>query len=167
MSKDELIERALVDLVVRPAQTVEEIRARLHRKWAKIHACGALLDEADRPRAHTTKLNAEIVDRLTLSTIAVRWSDSRSGVYGEQTWRISRASRYSHCAATGLDIQPGDAVFKPALIHYKVPFNGNRMILASAVESCMTGGGGESAVGRIDPRRVDRLRIRHVSQQER
>ncbi|MFC0401382.1 DUF3331 domain-containing protein [Paraburkholderia rhizosphaerae] len=146
--KDELIARALVDLVVRPTRTVEEMRAQLHRKWAKIHACGALVDEADARCTETTKLKAAILGRLSPSTIAVRWSDSRSGAYGEQTWRIGRACRYSRCAATGLHIQPGDAVFKPVPIHYKVPFNGNRMILASAVESNMSGEDGQRAASR-------------------
>jgi hypothetical protein len=76
-----------------------------------------------------------ILDRLTYSTISVRWSDSQSGVYGEQTWRMGRASRSSYCAATGLPIQHGDVVFKPKTVHYKMPFNGSWMILASVVES--------------------------------
>jgi hypothetical protein len=104
-----------------------------------MRACGAPLDEADTRQADTTSLKAIILGRLSTTTIAVRWSDPRSGVYGEQTWRIGRACRYAQCAVTGLDIQPRDFVFKPMPIHRKSPFNGNRMILASAVESNMSG----------------------------
>ena len=133
--KDEFIARALVDLVVRPTRTAEDVHVRIHRNWAKNRACGALRDETDTLCADTMNLNAVILGRLSTTTIAVRWSDSRSGVYGEQTWRIGRARCYSQCAATGLHIQPRDFVFKPMLIHRKSAFNGNRMILASAVES--------------------------------
>src|ERR1700754_2735798 len=136
--KDEFIERALVDLVVRPGRSVEDVHARIHRNWARIRAGGALLDEADPLCADTTNLKAVILGRLSTTTIAVRWSDSRSGVYGEQTWRIGRACRYAQCAATGLSIQPRDFVFKPMLIHRRSAFNGTRMILASAVESNMS-----------------------------
>jgi hypothetical protein len=137
--KDEFIARALVDLVVRPSRTVEDIHAQIHRNWAKVRACGALLDETDTLHVDPTNLKAVILGRLSTTTIAVRWSDSRSGVYGEQTWRIGRACRYSQCAVTGLHIQPRDFVFKPMPIHRKSPFNGNRMILASAVESDLDG----------------------------
>lgn len=133
--KDEFIARALVDLVVQPGRTVEDVHARIHRNWAKTRACGAPLDEAGTRCADTTNQKAVILGRLSTTTIAVRWSDSRSGVYGEQTWRIGRACRYSQCAATGLSIQPRDFVFKPMLVHRKSAFNGTRMILASAVES--------------------------------
>ncbi|GAB2902530.1 hypothetical protein GCM10027093_44620 [Paraburkholderia jirisanensis] len=141
MGKDEVIARALVDLVVQPTQTTQEIRARIHKRWAKIRVCSALNDETDTVSADATTLKAAILDRLTYSTIAVRWSDSQSGFYGEQIWRIGRAYRHSHCAATGLRIQPGDIVFKPKISQYKMPFNGSRMILASAVESNMIGYG--------------------------
>jgi hypothetical protein len=134
-AKDEFIARALVDLVVRPTQTVEEMRTRIHKKWVKIRACSALLDETDTLSIDMTQLKAVILDRLTYSTISVRWSDSQSGVYGEQTWRMGRASRHSRCAATGRQIQRGDVVFKPKTVHYKMPFNGSWMILASVVES--------------------------------
>jgi hypothetical protein len=137
--KDGIIARALVDLVVRPSRTVEDIHARIHRNWAKSRACGALLDDTDPLNTDTSSLRAVILGRLSTTTIAVRWSDSRSGVYGEQTWRIGRACRYAQCAVTGLHIQPRDFVFKPMPIHRKSPFNGNRMILASAVESDLSG----------------------------
>jgi hypothetical protein len=136
--KDEFIARALVDLVVRPARTAEDACDRIHRNWAKIRACGVLLDEADPLCPDSASLKAVVLGRLSTTTIAVRWSDSRSGVYGEQTWRIGRACRYSQCAATGLRIRPRDFVFKPMLIHRKSAFNGNRMILASAVESSIS-----------------------------
>src|ERR1700761_2805663 len=137
--KDEFIAHALVDLVVRPSRVVEDIHARMHRSRVRMRACDALLDDADMREADTASLKAVILGRLSTTTIAVRWSDSRSGVYGEQTWRIGRACRYSQCAVTGLHIQPRDFVFKPMPIHRKSPFNGNRMILASAVESDLDG----------------------------
>jgi hypothetical protein len=136
--KDEFIARALVDLVVRPSRVVEDIHARIHRNRIRMRGCGALLDDADTREADTASLKAVILGRLSTTTIAVRWSDSRSGVYGEQTWRIGRACHYSQCAVTGLNIRPRDFVFKPMPIHRKSPFNGNRMILASAVESNMS-----------------------------
>jgi hypothetical protein len=138
--KDEFIARALVDLVVHPTRTAEDIHARLHRSWARTRTRDDLHDDEAEPLcADAAALKAVILGRLSTTTIAVRWSDSRSGVYGEQTWRIGRACRYAHCAATGRHIHPRDFVFKPALIHRKSPFNGNRMILASAVDSDVSG----------------------------
>jgi hypothetical protein len=137
--KDELIVRALVELVLPPAQSIQDAHTGIHRKWKTIRACGTLFDEAGGICANTAKLNAVIVERLTLYTIAVRWSDSRSGVYGEQTWRVGQARCHSHCAATGLPIQPGDVVYKPMSCQWKVPFNRHQMILASAVDSRVDG----------------------------
>jgi len=135
-SKENLIVRALVDLVLPVAQSVQDAHTRIHKKWRKLRVCSTLLNEASGGFINeAAKLRAVIVDRLTPYTIAVRWSDSRSGVYGEQIWRLGQARWESHCAATGLHIRPGDVVYKPVSFQRNEPFNRDRMILASAVES--------------------------------
>ncbi|MGY6163945.1 DUF3331 domain-containing protein [Paraburkholderia strydomiana] len=70
---------------------------------------------------------------LSSQTIAVRWSDPRSGYYGEQTWRASQSRKHAVCAATGRAIRRGDTVFKPTSRGSMQPFNRGEMILVSGV----------------------------------
>jgi hypothetical protein len=90
-------------------------------------------DENDNVREKEPGFPAVVIDQPTVRTIAVRWSDPRTGCYGEQIWRMCHSRRRAQCAATGLAIQPGDAVYRPTAGRYGVPFNEGQLILASAV----------------------------------
>ncbi|MFP3605972.1 DUF3331 domain-containing protein [Paraburkholderia sp. SIMBA_053] len=72
---------------------------------------------------------------LSAHTVSVCWSDSQSGHYAEQVWRLGLARNDGYCALSGLPIMEGDEVFRPRRSTTCVPANWNRMILASEVAS--------------------------------
>jgi hypothetical protein len=118
--QEQHVQRALLDLIF-PAP---RRRLRLRFEYDDTHHAAA---DQNTPRA-------VILGRLSLRTLAVRWSDAQSGCYGEQLWRLGRARIHSRCAATGQAICPGDPIFKPAVRVHSIPFNRHWMILAAAAE---------------------------------
>jgi Domain of unknown function (DUF3331) len=103
--------------------------ARGHCTPGEFAAFGDRLARLARERA----VNLHIVEKYSKSTIAVCWRDATSGCYAEQLWRAVIARTGSTCALSGLQIRPGDAVFRPWGRGYK-PANSDSMILATAVE---------------------------------
>jgi hypothetical protein len=139
ISDKALIEHALLDLIF-PAPVplhcgTHVKRARPSRRKRRIEQTHGELKEAS---SSAVIPHAEIVERLSMRTMAVRWSDSQSGCYGEQLWRMGLSRCYSRCAVTGTPISPGDTVFRPVTYEWRVPFNQNCMILASAVGADLT-----------------------------
>jgi hypothetical protein len=80
-------------------------------------------------------LPARIVVHEVLSahTLSICWSDSQTGHYAEQVWRLGLARNDGFCALSGRPIVEGDDVFRPRRSVMCVPANWSRMILASAV----------------------------------
>ena len=78
---------------------------------------------------------SQIVVQEVLSghTLSVCWSDSQTGHYVDQIWRLGLARVEGACALSGRPIAFGDRVFRPRRTATCVPGNWNRMILASAV----------------------------------
>ncbi|WP_109476081.1 DUF3331 domain-containing protein [Paraburkholderia sp. C35] len=70
---------------------------------------------------------------LSAHTVSVSWSDSQTGHYAEQIWRLGLARNDGYCALSGLPIVEGNDVFRPRRSATGVPANWSRMILASAV----------------------------------
>ena len=70
---------------------------------------------------------------LTAHTLSVCWSDSQTGFYAEQIWRLGLARHDGYCALSGRPIGQGDEVYRPLRSATCVPANWNRMILATAV----------------------------------
>nr|WP_082625054.1 DUF3331 domain-containing protein [Paraburkholderia caribensis] len=66
-------------------------------------------------------------------TLTLCWSDSRTGHYAEQVWRIGLAREDSFCALSNLPIARGDRIYRPCKIGQRLPANWERMILASIV----------------------------------
>jgi hypothetical protein len=81
-------------------------------------------------------LHVSILEKLSSSTISVRWSDPCLGHYGNQLWGIGSARTDAICALSGKRIRRGDPVFRPRAYGSQVPTNRHRMILASAVSNC-------------------------------
>ncbi|MBR8210645.1 DUF3331 domain-containing protein [Burkholderia cenocepacia] len=65
------------------------------------------------------------------SMLLVRWVEPGRAHYGEQTWRLARASCPGVCALSGRNIVPGYEVYKPT--GRPVPSNARAMILANVL----------------------------------
>ncbi|CAB3759831.1 DUF3331 domain-containing protein [Paraburkholderia solisilvae] len=73
-----------------------------------------------------------VLDRPTSRTAIVTWGDPTSCHYGDQVWRIARASNDGFCALSGQQIRRGDVVYRPS--HYRLaPANAGSMMLATCV----------------------------------
>ncbi|MBB3259076.1 hypothetical protein F4827_003950 [Paraburkholderia bannensis] len=133
-TEQQLFEHALLDLLLPPKPPVVKPFVRTaHRGRTKGRRVSGRIESAE-ATGNKPGFPAVVIGQLTTRTIAVRWSDSRSGCYGEQIWRMCHARTRTLCAATGLEIQPGDVVYRPTSGRYMVPFNDGQLILASAVE---------------------------------
>ena len=86
-------------------------------------------------QAEWIPLPARIVVQEILSahTLSISWSDSQTGHYAEQIWRLGLARDDGFCALSGRPIVRGDEVFRPRRSMTLVPANWRRMILASDV----------------------------------
>lgn len=89
-------------------------------------------DSASDPAAPVAD-RIKIVEILSDTSVSVRWSDPRSGHFGEQVWRCVTARSASHCGLTGMRIQCGDRVYRPQRRGRTVPCNWDRMFHAAAV----------------------------------
>lgn len=131
-TEQQLFEHALLDLLLPPKPPVLKPEVRTaHRERARGRRTSGR-SESSEAVGSRPGFPAAVIGQLTTRTIAVRWSDSRSGCYGEQIWRMCHARTRTQCAATGLEIQPGDVVYRPTSGRYMVPFNEGQLILASA-----------------------------------
>ncbi|MGY6119666.1 DUF3331 domain-containing protein [Paraburkholderia strydomiana] len=134
MNEKLIFKRALLDLLSPPAKVgLDDVAAFVRRGDSQpTRAPGVWRSDVTVSR-NLRQFPAVVVGRLSSQTIAVRWSDPRSGYYGEQTWRASQSRKHAVCAATGRAIRRGDTVFKPTFRGSMQPFNRGEMILASGV----------------------------------
>ncbi|CAM2155346.1 DUF3331 domain-containing protein [Pararobbsia alpina] len=79
-----------------------------------------------------------VVEKLTSTTISVRWSDPCLGHYESQVWGIGLAQMDAVCVLSGKPIHSGDSIFRPRVNRTHIPINRHRMMLASAV-ACTPG----------------------------
>jgi hypothetical protein len=133
MSEQQLFARALLDLLSPHNRPIAQPRVWVRHDDGTEKLHNLVRSEACDNDTHWANRPAVVVERPTSNTITVRWSDSRSGYYGEQLWRMTQSRTRGLCAATGLSIDPGDVVFKPYRHKLDVPFNRDQMILASAI----------------------------------
>ncbi|WP_241025052.1 DUF3331 domain-containing protein [Burkholderia sp. Ac-20384] len=66
-------------------------------------------------------------------TVSICWSDSQTGHYDEQIWRLGFARNDGLCVISGQRIVAGDKVWSPRRSAASAPANWNRMILASEI----------------------------------
>jgi hypothetical protein len=76
----------------------------------------------------------EIVENYSNTVIGVYWSDPQSGRYGEQKWKLGKASGRAVCALSGEQVRRGDEVFRPSM-RGQSPANADWVILASALRA--------------------------------
>lgn len=76
----------------------------------------------------------KILDRLTPDAAILSWRDSTGCCYGYQSWCRGLAKREGRCALSGMPIQPGDQVFRPARQGVR-PANAFAMILVVQMET--------------------------------
>ncbi|MDR0246305.1 MAG: DUF3331 domain-containing protein [Burkholderia sp.] len=133
----DIVVRTLIN-VLDPSQEQRDVclrtqRARYSARRFGLRRC----DEHESPMRAEPLSSIAVTERLTLSTISVTWSDSRSGRYTEQIWCRSRARTQAVCALTGCAIQRGDPVFRPRASDVCLSANRHRMILAATIQSCI------------------------------
>jgi hypothetical protein len=130
-----LVEHALLDLIFPAPARVDPLAPVKRPAYSKFRKKKSYRTKAPRVNCDLDTGHAVIIERPTLRTIAVRWSDSQSGYYGEQIWRIGVSRSHARCSLTGQLICPGDTIFRPLAHEWNIPFNQDRMILASAASS--------------------------------
>ncbi|MGF6505851.1 DUF3331 domain-containing protein [Paraburkholderia sp. 32] len=133
MTEQQLFEKALLDLLLPPTQIAERLQLRSSNGVSGKKKLPMAQPESDDISVHRRLHPAEVIEHTTSRTIAVRWSDPRSGYYGEQIWILCRSKKHTHCAATGALIHPGDTAFRPTATRMGIPFNQGWLILASAI----------------------------------
>lgn len=107
--------------LARPPGVRVSARRSAHRRVAAV-ACAS-----DKRGAHI-----RVLERPTSRTAIVTWGDPTSCHYGDQVWRVARASSDGYCALSGQQIRRGDAVYRPS--HYRLaPANAGSMMLAACV----------------------------------
>lgn len=74
-----------------------------------------------------------VLERLSMVTLSVTWSDPTLGHFAGQVWRRGAAQVDAFCALSGMPIHPGDVIFRPRTYDFYVSANADRMIL----ESCL------------------------------
>lgn len=75
-----------------------------------------------------------ILDRPTLRTAVIYYSDAKQCHYENQLWRMGVARCNGSCALSGREIVPGNSVFRP-MRGESPPCNYNEMILASVISA--------------------------------
>ncbi|POR47711.1 uncharacterized protein DUF3331 [Paraburkholderia eburnea] len=83
--------------------------------------------------APARRANLSFVEVCKDKLISVSWSDSTSGHYTEQLWRLCIARKRGQCALTGSNIQRGDKIYRP-FVRGTTPVNADWAVLASAME---------------------------------
>jgi len=130
-AREDIIERALLCLL---APAPAPAAAALVKK-KKLRLTKTLLSEAakEKPRKELMPARISIIEWLSSVTLSVCWSDSTTGYFGDQVWRMGLAHGRSFCALSGMPIKIGDSVFRPWVSETRAPANSHRMILASCV----------------------------------
>jgi hypothetical protein len=130
IAQDDVFERALIRLLDpsgMPGARNGTVSAGRRRPARRMRADGKA-DDDTRAGAQIT-----IVEILSRTSVSVRWSDPRSGHFGEQVWHCVIARTSSRCVLTGVPINRGDRVYRPRGRGRTVPCNWDRMIHAAAV----------------------------------
>ncbi|MEI6001533.1 DUF3331 domain-containing protein [Paraburkholderia bengalensis] len=129
---DDIVERALLRLLS-PGEM--QVLPAIETSFSKKMRRASVRVERKCHEAKWIPLPARILihEILSAHTVSVSWSDSQTGHYAEQIWRLGLARNDGFCVLSGLPIAEGDDVFRPRRSATGVPANWSRMILASAV----------------------------------
>jgi len=99
-------------------------------KGASAHARMILVSALDSTYRSTARPKIEILEHVQ-DMLLVRWVEPGRAHYGEQTWRLTRASRPGICVLSGAEIVPGYEVFRPS--GRPAPSNARAMIWAAVL----------------------------------
>jgi hypothetical protein len=77
-------------------------------------------------------IQVEVIERLSVTSVAVLWQDATRCRYVDQVWISCRARKRGRCALSGAPIHRDDLIYKPR-VRSAVPANANAMILASVI----------------------------------
>ena len=89
--------------------------------------------ECKGPYVLSPHVQVSVIERLSDTSVSVRWRDATRCHYDDQIWISCRARSGGRCALSGATIRRHDFVYKPRTRSI-VPANANAMILASLVE---------------------------------
>jgi hypothetical protein len=132
VTDSETFERALLNLLTPThRQSIPRLSVALKKKFYRVKS-------TVEPRRKNTEVPAQPVRICILEirsghTLTICWSDSRTGHYAEQVWRLGLAREDAICALSNQLIARGDKVYRPCRVGDRAPANWDRMILASAV----------------------------------
>jgi hypothetical protein len=82
--------------------------------------------------APSPHIQIEVIERLSVTSVAVLWQDATRCRYADQVWISCRARKKGRCALSGSVIHRDDFIYKPR-VRSAVPANANAMILASVI----------------------------------
>jgi hypothetical protein len=85
------------------------------------------------PYAPSPHVQVRVIERLTETSVSVRWRDATRCHYDDQVWISCRARSNGRCALSGAAIRRHEFVYKPRA-RSVAPANANAMILASLIE---------------------------------
>ncbi|MFP3646688.1 DUF3331 domain-containing protein [Paraburkholderia sp. SIMBA_054] len=130
----ETFERALLNLLV-PAcrQPTPRVSVALKKRFLK--GRGSSDSRTRSTDALPQPARICVLEVRTGHTLTICWSDSRTGHYAEQVWRVGLAREDAVCALSNQPIVRGDQVYRPCRNRNQAPANWERMILASAISS--------------------------------
>jgi hypothetical protein len=77
-------------------------------------------------------IQVEVIERLSVTSVAVLWQDATRCRYSDQVWISCRARKKGRCALSGAVIHRNDFIYKPR-VRSAIPVNANAMILASVI----------------------------------
>ena len=131
-SDDDIIERALLRLLCpRNAPLIQSVETSYAKKMRR--GKGQVAQRTHEAEWIPQPARILVHEVLSAHTLSICWSDSQTGHYAEQVWRLGLARNDGFCALSGQPILQGDDVFRPRRSVMCVPANWSRMILASAV----------------------------------
>lgn len=126
--------RTLLEVLIPSREAIEVASTSTQRKRPKFR-CGtvarSLAAESANPRCASTAISN--IEKVSADLIRLSWSDSQSGRFSEQLWRLGRARQDSFCVLSGLPVRRGDRVFAPRLCKGYSPGNGDQVILETEV----------------------------------
>jgi hypothetical protein len=104
--------------------------------------------------ASNTCATIRILERLSLSAVALSWHDPTWLNHAEQVWWMGGVPKNGRCAVSGERILRGQSVYRPRRSGKDVPLNGSEMILTSVIVGACESSADISHEGDGDGKRV-------------
>ncbi|WP_338941276.1 DUF3331 domain-containing protein [Paraburkholderia sp. 22B1P] len=120
--EDDIIERALLRLLL-PGVVLatEPVETTFKKKMRRERV--PMVRRMHRAEWIPQPARISVHEILSAHTLSRCWSDSQTGHYAEQIWRLGLARNDGFCALSGRPIVEGDEVFRPRRSMMCVPAN--------------------------------------------